>query len=112
VSHKNLYADNHVDVQKSVRYAPKEKKSTSRSSASDTEIALTAAGVRTSSAKKPADEGTSAVDMEAQAKADAEDQEEAEPQLSLLVTIGLLVVVTVVRATSQRLLTPLNLYFS
>jgi len=93
-SHKNLYDDKHPNVQKSVKYVP-------RNSGSDKE--------QRPGSDQPTAEGAVTVirsrggvsDPEA-ARIEGEEEEEEQPQMSVQMTIAMLVVVTVLVAVTAE----------
>lgn len=92
-SHATLYVDG-VDDFKSTKYPSKEKKNKDRTSRTGT-------GTGT-------DLGSAASPTNAETQHKDEDEDAEKPQLSLLMTIGLLAVVTVVRFWAVKLSHPLT----
>jgi len=97
LTHKNLYADSHGDVAKSVQYVPRPKKEKKGKKSKEEAEGSTAATTTVST------ESTSEhTDLEA---GEHEEEEEVEiPQMNLLVTGVLLVIVTVVVAVTAEFL--------
>lgn len=96
-SHKDLYQDKHADVAKSVQYAPRRTFKQTMADRSDKKAEKQAKKDGTWVEPDPNAVNLSAVDTEAQAGEVEEEEEEIEvPQMGVAMTIGLLVVVTVV----------------
>lgn len=94
-SHKALYDERHMDVFRSTRYAPREKKANGEAASEANGSSIPLNGLTSS----PAASVSGDHDIEATTAAPSvvvEEEEEEVPQMSVPMTIGLLAVVTVV----------------
>ncbi|KAL1937456.1 hypothetical protein VTO73DRAFT_13179 [Trametes versicolor] len=107
-SHKALYDERHMDVFRSTRYAPREKKTNGEAASEANGSSIPLNGLTSS----PAASVSGDHDIEATTAAPSvvvEEEEEEVPQMSVPMTIGLLAVVTVcVAVTAEFLVDSIN----